>query len=243
LHSSHNLLRALFTPTRQWLIWSRPVILVILTLIASSLTLGHTQNQNPQVKLNTSYGSIVLEIYPDKAPNTAKNFLRYVKEKHYDGTIFHRVIPGFMIQGGGYDSQYNERITKQPIRHEGRFALSQGLHNTTGYVAMARTIDPQSASAQFFINLSDNLFLDPILIPPGDPVSRFEFQGKVYSNTPRHLLENSSLLFGYTVFGRVLSGLDVLNKIKSAKTGPAGQFSSDVPLNHIIILSATIENH
>jgi len=109
-----------------------------------------------------------------------------------------------------------------------------------GTVAMARTSDPNSATGQFFINVNDNTRLDPTIIPPGDPVPHFEFQGRVYENTPRANLVNSPMLFGYTVFGRVTSGMDVVNKIKSVPTGPAGPFTSDVPKTPIVITSATI---
>jgi peptidyl-prolyl cis-trans isomerase A (cyclophilin A) len=194
----------------------------------------------PKVKLETSLGNIVLEVYPDKAPKTVENFLQYVKDKHYDGTIFHRVIAGFMIQGGGYDTKYTERPTRPPIPHEGRAAQAKGLKNQVGYVAMARTNDPHSASAQFFINVKDNNFLDPTPIPPGDPVPRFEYGGKIYTDVPRERLENAPQLFGYTVFGKVVSGMDVVNKIKAVPTGPGGMFPSDVPQTQVIIKSATL---
>ena len=107
----------------------------------------------PRVKFVTNAGEFVVEVYPDKAPKTVDNFLQYVRDKHYDGTIFHRVIPNFMIQGGGYDAQYKERNTRAPVQHEGRQAFLAGLKNQTGYLAMARTNDPHSATAQFFIKL------------------------------------------------------------------------------------------
>jgi len=121
-----------------------------------------------------------------------------------------------MIQGGGFDSKYSERKTRPPVVHEGRESLAAGLKNQTGTLAMARTNDPQSATAQFFINVTDNAFLDPTLIPDGDPVKRFEYQGRVYENLPRANLLNAPQLFGYTVFGKVVSGMDVVQKIKSA---------------------------
>ncbi len=115
----------------------------------------------PQVKLATSAGDIVVEVYPDKAPRTAANFLQYVRERHYDGTIFHRVIDGFMIQGGGFDRNLVEKKTRAPVPHEGREAHAKGLRNEVGTLAMARTADPNSATAQFFINVANNAFLDP----------------------------------------------------------------------------------
>ena len=196
-----------------------------------------------RVKLVTSAGDIVLELYPQHAPKTVENFVQYVKDKHYDGTVFHRVIDNFMVQGGGFDATLTQKKTRAPVVHEGREALaSGGLRNTVGTVAMARTNDPQSATAQFFINVKDNAFLDPTPIPPGDPVPRFEYQGRVYENTPRATLLNATQLYGYTVFGKVVSGMDVVNKIKSTPTGASGPFPSDVPKTPITILKATLEN-
>jgi cyclophilin family peptidyl-prolyl cis-trans isomerase len=166
----------------------------------------------PQVKFATTAGDFVVELYPDKTPKTVANFLQYVNEKHYDGTIFHRVIDNFMIQGGGYDTKYAERTTRAPVAHEGREALAKGgPRNTVGTLAMARTNDPQSATAQFFINVKDNSFLDP-----------------------------TAQQFGYTVFGKVVSGMDVIQKIKSSPTGAGGPFPSDVPKSPIVINSATL---
>ena len=166
----------------------------------------------PQVKFATSAGDFVVEVYPDKAPKTVENFLQYVKDKHYDGTIFHRVIPNFMIQGGGFDAKYLQKPTRAPVPHEGREALEKGgSRNVVGTVAMARTNDPQSATAQFFINVKDNGFLDP-----------------------------SAQSFGYTVFGKVITGLDVVEKIKLTPTGAGGPFATDVPKTPILINTATL---
>ncbi len=195
----------------------------------------------PRVRFKTSMGDFVVELYPDKAPKTVENFQQYVRDKHYDGTIFHRVIDGFMVQGGGFDADYVEKKTRAPVIHEGREALAKGgMRNVVGTLAMARTNDPQSASAQFFINVKDNAFLDPTLIPPGDPVPKFEYQGKVYENTPRANLLNAPQLFGYTVFGKVVSGMDVVMKIKSTPTARGGPFPSDVPKTPVIVQSATL---
>jgi peptidyl-prolyl cis-trans isomerase A (cyclophilin A) len=166
----------------------------------------------PKVKLATTAGDIVIEVYPDKAPKTVDNFLRYVKDKHYDGTVFHRVIDNFMIQGGGFDTHYAQKPTRPPVVHEGREALAKGgPRNVAGTVAMARTNDPNSATAQFFINVKDNAFLDP---------------------TARQ--------DGYTVFGKVVSGMDVVDKIKAMPTGAGGPFPSDVPQMPVVITSATL---
>ena len=166
----------------------------------------------PKVKFTTSAGDIVVEVYPDKAPKTAENFLQYVRDKHYDGTIFHRVINGFMIQGGGFDSHMAEKKTRAPIALEAREAYAKGLKNEVGTIAMARTGNPDSATSQFFINVADNT---RTLDPPGP-------------NAP-----------GYTVFGRVVSGMDVVNKIKNVPTGTVGMYG-DVPLTPVVIQSATI---
>jgi peptidyl-prolyl cis-trans isomerase A (cyclophilin A) len=195
----------------------------------------------PRVKFATTAGDFVVEVYPDKAPKTVENFLQYVKDKHYDGTIFHRVIDNFMVQGGGFDAKYAQKPTRAPVAHEGREALNRGgPKNVIGTLAMARTNDPNSASAQFFINVKDNAYLDPVVIPPGDPVPKFEYQGRVYENTPRASLLNAPQLFGYTVFGRVVSGMEIVNQIKATPTGAGGPFPSDVPKTPIIINSATL---
>jgi cyclophilin family peptidyl-prolyl cis-trans isomerase len=166
----------------------------------------------PQVRFATSSGDFVIEVYPDKAPKTVENFLQYVKDKHYDGTIFHRVIANFMIQGGGFDAKYAQKPTRAPVVHEGREALEKGgLRNVVGTLAMARTSDPQSATAQFFINVKDNAFLDPNAQSPG-----------------------------YTVFGKVVSGMEVIEKIKTTPTGAGGPFGSDVPKTPLLINSATL---
>lgn len=166
----------------------------------------------PRVKFATTAGDFVVEVYPDKAPKTVENFLQYVKDKHYDGTLFHRVIENFMVQGGGFDAQFNQKKTRAPVAHEGREALAQGgPKNVSGTLAMARTNDPHSATAQFFINVKDNAFLDPTV-------------------------QN----FGYTVFGKVVSGMEVVQKIRTTATGPGGPFPSDVPKPPILINSATL---
>jgi len=166
----------------------------------------------PRVKFVTNAGEFVVEVYPDKAPKTVENFLQYVRDKHYDGTIFHRVIANFMVQGGGYDQRYIERRTRAPVMHEGLEALAKGgPRNTVGTLAMARTNAPHSATAQFFINVVDNAFLDP---NPQQP--------------------------GYTVFGKVISGMDTVQKIRSTPTSFGGPFPSDVPRTPIVIQSASM---
>ncbi len=195
---------------------SAAVLLAAFSLSAASIALAAAPAAPaaPKVKFATSEGDFVIEVYPDKAPKTVENFLQYVKEKHYDGTIFHRVISNFMVQGGGYDANYAEKKTRPPVVHEGREALAKGgPKNVIGTLAMARTNDPNSASSQFFINVRDNDFLNPSAQAPG-----------------------------YTVFGKVVSGMDVVNKIKAVPTGAGGPFSSDVPKTPILIKSATLLN-
>ena len=197
----------------------------------------------PKVRFTTSEGDFVVEVYPGIAPKTVANFLQYVKDKHYDGLIFHRVISTFMVQGGGFDTSYTQKPTRPPVVHEGQDALAKGgPRNVEGTLAMARTGDPNSASSQFFINVKDNAFLDPTVIPPGDPVPKFEYGGRVYENTPRAQLLGASQLFGYTVFGKVIQGMDVVNKMKAAPTGAGGPFPTDVPKTPIVIKSATLIN-
>jgi len=161
------------------------------------------------VILHTSMGDIKLELNKEKAPVTVENFVSYVNDGHYNGTIFHRVIDGFMIQGGGFDKDMQQKSTKAPIKNE----ANNGLKNDVGTIAMARTSDPHSASAQFFINIKNNDFLN---------FSSETAQG-----------------WGYAVFGKVVDGMDVVNKIKSVKTGNHG-FHQDVPLEPVIIETAEV---
>lgn len=166
----------------------------------------------PHVVLQTSKGTIELELYPDKAPVTVKNFLEYVKKGHYDGTVFHRVIPDFMIQGGGFTPDLAEKPTGAPIKNE----ADNGLKNDRGTIAMARTSDPNSATAQFFINVKDN-----------DNLNRPSFDG-----------------FGYAVFGKVVQGMDVVDKIRVVPTTTkmsAGTPLENVPVEAVVIKSAKLK--
>ena len=160
------------------------------------------------VKLHTNHGVITLELDAEKAPQTVANFLAYVEAGHYDGTVFHRVIPNFMVQGGGFAPGMKQKDTQDPIKNE----AANGLSNTIGTVAMARTSDPHSASAQFFINVGDNLFLDKEQAQDG---------------------------WGYCVFGRVSEGMDVVEKIKAVRTGRSG-FHQDVPVEDVVIERAEV---
>ncbi|HRQ58095.1 MAG TPA: peptidylprolyl isomerase [Azoarcus taiwanensis] len=161
------------------------------------------------VRLHTSFGAITLELEAEKAPETVKNFLAYVQAGHYDNTIFHRVIDGFMIQGGGFEPGMNQKPTGEPVRNE----ADNGLKNRAGTIAMARTQQPHSATAQFFINVADNDFLDH---------RAPDVQG-----------------WGYCVFGSVSEGMDVVDRIRSVKTGSKG-FHQDVPVEDVVIERAEI---
>jgi cyclophilin family peptidyl-prolyl cis-trans isomerase len=169
----------------------------------------------PRVDLNTSAGNIRLELYPDAAPQTVENFLAYVKSKQYDGTQFHRVIQGFMIQGGGFTPAFVQKpASRPPLKNEAEQSSKAGLLNVPGTIAMARTGDPNSATTQFFINVADNKSLN------------------FREPTPQG--------YGYTVFGKVISGMNVVRKIAAAPTGAGGPFPKDVPVTPVLIKSASI---
>jgi peptidyl-prolyl cis-trans isomerase A (cyclophilin A)/peptidyl-prolyl cis-trans isomerase B (cyclophilin B) len=189
-------------------------LLSLLFAVALAVAAGPSLAANPQVELETSAGAIKLELYPDATPKTVENFLKYVNAGHYNGTQFHRVIKGFMIQGGGYDSEFRQRPTRPPIAIEAEQSVKAGLSNKPGTVAMARTGDPNSAQSQFFINVGDNKRLD---------FRSPDAQG-----------------YGYTVFGKVISGMDVVEKIAQAPTGAAGPFPTDVPTERVVIKSARV---
>jgi peptidyl-prolyl cis-trans isomerase A (cyclophilin A) len=176
-------------------------------VLASAFALPAWAQQ--KVKLATSMGDIVIELDAAKAPKTVANFVQYVKAGHYDGTVFHRVIPTFMIQGGGMKADMSEKTTRAPIPLES----DNGLQNVRGAVAMARTMDPNSATAQFFINVQDNPFLDKPNARDGN---------------------------GYAVFGKVVSGMDVVDKIKAVPTGNKGEHQN-VPTQPVVIKKATLE--
>jgi peptidyl-prolyl cis-trans isomerase B (cyclophilin B) len=182
--------------------------LLMITIFLTGAT-ARAERSNPVVKIETSMGEIEVELYEDKAPKSVANFLAYVKEGHYDGTIFHRVINGFMIQGGGFTPDMKQKPTKNPVENE----ADNGLKNEAYTLAMARTQDPHSATAQFFINVKNNDFLNHT------------------SKTPQG--------WGYTVFGKVVKGQGVVNKIKGVPTGSKGMFD-DVPKDDVTIVKAEV---
>ena len=190
----------------------RPFLVAVTALAAAFVPPAHAAN--PQVEFDTTAGKLRVELYPDAAPKTVANFLDYVKAKHYDGTQFHRVIAGFMIQGGGFTPDFKQKATKAPIAIEAEQSSKAGLMNVPGTLAMARTGDPNSATAQFFINVADNKFLN--------------------------FREPTAQGYGYTVFGKVVEGMDVVDKIAKAPTGSGGPFPKDVPTEKVIIYKAVV---
>ncbi len=201
--------------------WSRSTLMrnlmtfLGLTLLAGSFMATPVQaetedDQNhemetSQVILHTNHGAITVELFADKAPKSVENFLQYARDGHYDGTLFHRVIENFMIQGGGFDAEFQQKTTREPIENE----ADNGLENTRGTLAMARTNDPHSATSQFFINVTDNAFLN-------------------------HRSPASGQTWGYAVFGQVTDGMDVVDAIRQVPTGRQG-FHQDVPVEPVII--------
>ncbi|HET9046820.1 MAG TPA: peptidylprolyl isomerase [Casimicrobiaceae bacterium] len=191
-------------------------------VIAAALALASAPAfaANPQVELDTTLGKIRIELYPDAAPKTVENFLKYVKDKFYDGTQFHRVIDGFMIQGGGFTTEFYQKPTRAPVVNEAEMSSKAGIKNVPGTIAMARTADPNSATSQFFINVANNV---PLNFRSPDPGG-----------------------IGYTAFGKVIDGMDVVNKIAKvtkggAKVPPGTPMSpADVPSTPVLITSAYI---
>ena len=186
----------------------------ISTLVLLLLAMSGAWAQNPRLEFKTSMGSFALELYADKAPKTVANFIQYVNSGFYNGTIFHRVIDGFMIQGGGFEPGMREKTTRAPIENEAGLVLKAGLKNELGTVAMARSPNPHSASAQFFINVKDNGFLD--------------------------YREPSPRGFGYAVFGRVVEGMDTVLRISKAPTTTLEQHQN-VPQRPVVIESVTLK--
>lgn len=186
------------------------VLFVIITALASLTAHGAESAENPRVRMTTNLGGFIIELYPDKAPKTVENFIQYVNDGHYTNTVFHRVIEGFMIQGGGFDLEFQEKETRDPVQNE----ADNLLPNVKFSIAMARTPDPHSATAQFFLNSADNEFLN-------------------------HRAKNNSG-WGYTVFGQVIDGQALVEWISKTPTGSAGPFPKDVPVYPVVIESAEV---
>ena len=182
---------------------------LIFALLISYGILSHASG--PQILMKTNLGDVKLELYPDKAPQTVENFMQYVEDGFYKNTIFHRVIPNFMVQGGGFDTSFNQKPTRSPVEND----ANNGLKNDIGTIAMARTSDPHSATAQFFINVVNNAFLNFTAPNPSG--------------------------YGYTVFGKVIDGMDIVHQIAKTATGSGGPFPSDVPRNMIITEEMSVQ--
>ena len=181
-----------------------------LMVVSAQTPAAPVADAHPRVLMETSLGNIVLELDRTKAPKSVENFIKYVQDGFYDGTIFHRVISNFMIQGGGFTSDYTQKPTRAPINNE----ADNGLQNMRGTIAMARTGDPHSATAQFFINTVDNDFLNHS------------------APNPRG--------WGYAVFGKVVEGMDVVDKIRAVSTGSGGPFPTDVPKVAVVIKKVSL---
>ncbi len=184
------------------------LILLTMSLITGLASAKDEGKGNPTIVIKTNKGVIEAVLFRDRAPITVENFIRYAEAKHYDGTVFHRVIRNFMIQGGGFDQKFSEKPTRAPIKNE----AANGLKNERGSLAMARTPVVDSATAQFFINVKDNVFLD-------------------------HGVRD----FGYAVFGKVTKGMDVVDAIAGVPTGPKGPFPTDCPRETVIIESIRVK--
>ena len=188
------------------------VVLLLALMVLCTTSTAYSADPNPRVRMSTTSGDVVLELNAAAAPKTVENFMTYVKDGFFNGTIFHRVISNFMIQGGGFTKDFQKKSTKAPVQNE----ADNGLQNTRGSIAMARTSDPHSATGQFFINVVDNHFLNH------------------RSKTSRG--------WGYAVFGKVIEGMDVVDKIRKEKTKSGGPFPKDVPQNTVEIKSVTLES-
>ena len=187
------------------------VFVVFLSIIVMSLIMENVDAaEKPKVYFKTNIGDFTVELEPELAPKTVANFIQYVREGHYDGLIFHRVIKAFMIQGGGFDASYSKKPTRPPIENE----ADKGLSNERGTIAMARTGDPHSATNQFFINVKFNGFLNYV--------------------------SKSQQGWGYTAFGRVIDGMNIVGRISRLETGKGGPFPSDVPTDQVIIEEAKL---
>jgi peptidyl-prolyl cis-trans isomerase B (cyclophilin B) len=203
-------------------------VAVITASVASTLVFA-----GPVVEMKTNMGMITIELDDKAAPKHVENFVEYVKSGHYDGTVFHRVISGFMAQGGGYGKDMKEkRGSRAPVRNEGEAAEKAGLKNDRGTISAARTGDPHSATAQFYINFKDNTSLNHSFNQTRVPPQCKE------ANAPQQC---AMMGWGYTAFGRVTSGMDIVDKMATIPTGAGGQFPTDVPKEQIVIEKVTLK--
>ena len=196
--------------TSRWLLAFMALAVAAGTMMSDQTQSQADEGERPLVTFETTHGAFTVALENETAPKTVENFLQYVRDGHFDGTVFHRVIAGFMIQGGGYDEGYRQKRTRAPVENEAPDAPG----NARGTIAMARTADPHSATAQFFVNVADNDFLN--------------HTGK----TPQG--------WGYTAFGRVVEGMETVDAIAALKTGPGGPFQSDVPGEAVVIQTARV---
>lgn len=187
-----------------------PTAILLLAALAASDAVAPAKAANPQVVIETTLGSFTLELFAAEAPKTVENFLAYVKDGHYEGTLFHRVIPGFMAQGGGYTADFRQKPTRPGVQNE----ANNRIANARGTVAMARTSDPNSATSQFFVNVADNKPLDHT--------------------------DQSVRGWGYCVFGKVVSGMEVVDAIVKTPTGAKGPFRTDAPVTDVVIKSVRV---
>jgi cyclophilin family peptidyl-prolyl cis-trans isomerase len=207
------------------------------TAFALSCSVAFAQDKaaasgKPQVEMKTSLGTIVIELDPTAAPKSVENFLEYAKAGFYEGTVFHRIIKGFMAQGGGFDKTMQQKKTRAPIANEGEAAEKAGLKNDRGTISMARTNDPHSATAQFYINYKDNTSLNHSFAQ-----TRMPPQCKEASAPP----QCKNFGWGYTAFGKVVSGMDIVDKMAEVPTGAGGPFPSDVPQTQIVIEKVSLK--
>ncbi len=210
--------------------FARLVALGAAALALTATSAAHAQDK-PRVEMKTSLGMIVIELEPTAAPKSVANFLEYVKSGFYEGTVYHRVIKGFMAQGGGFDKSLKQKETRAPIMNEGEAAEKAGLKNDRGTISMARTGDPHSATAQFYINYKDNTMLDASSAKNNmPPPCKAE-------NAPPQCKQMG---WGYTAFGRVVQGMDIVDKMAEVPTAAGGMFPSDVPQTQIVIEKVTL---
>lgn len=231
----------LFLPKlNKFMLLSWLIAFLVVSLV-SFHSFAFAEQARAKIKIATSMGDMVFELYPDQSPQTVQHFLTNANQGIYDGTIFHKVVPDFVVQGGGFDVNFRERTVIKTLSHEGQDAVTKGsLRNKYGVISLARGADKDSAGLEFFINVANNPDLDPVPIPPGDPVPAFEYNGNLFKNIPRKDLTSAKQLWGFTPFASIVSGQAVLEKIRKTNTGALGPFSSSVPIVPVVIQSVRL---